>query len=234
MRKKAFVTAALLLSGFVFTSCHRTHTEMWEDTKTAKRYLNKGIQSLFGRHVDNREIAAAPKWKEEKEFMPLSDDARYMGGECASSSSPSSMREYPISKESPGDPGSPIPGIDGFVEPTGRLAAIFNNIQFDTDNYSVKGSDNLERLQAIASYLVNNPSTYVFIEGHADERGAASYNLSLGSKRSNSVRGYLIDHGVHPDQLFSISYGKERPLILSHDEEGWHKNRRAQFKIYER
>lgn len=226
MRKKVVVLFMLSLVG-ILSSCHRTHREVWEDTKTCKRYVGKGIQSLFGRHADHKEIAAVQRWKEEPEFMPMSDEARY-------SDFSSSMNEYPISKESPGDPGSSIPGIDAFREPSGKLAAIFNNVHFEVDNYIVKGTENLETLHAIADYLKNNPKTYVFVEGHADERGAASYNLSLGSKRSNSVRGFLIDQGAHPDQLFSISYGKERPLSLEHDDLAWNQNRRAQFKIYER
>ncbi len=232
MKYKALVIL-LPLIGTLFTSCHRSTNELWEDTKTAKRYMGKGIQSLFGRHSSSRELALGPKWKEEQEYMALSDDARYMGGndQCGSSSS---MRDYPISKESPGDPGSAIPGIDAFSEPSGRLAAIFNNIHFETDGYTVKGSENLQTLHAIAAHLTSNPGTYIFVEGHADERGAASYNLSLGAKRSNSVRCFLIDQGVSPDQLFSISYGKERPLALGHDDTSWDQNRRAQFKIYEK
>jgi peptidoglycan-associated lipoprotein len=237
MKYKTLILLPLL--GLAFTSCHRSHREVWEDTKTAKRYVNKGIQSLFGKHADNHQIAKGPKWKAEPEFMPLSDDARYSGpgsseSDFASSSLSSGMKDYPISRESPGDPGSSIPGIDGFSEPSGKLAQIFNTIHFETDGYTVKGSENLDTLHAIAEYLKSNPSTYVFVEGHADERGAASYNLSLGSRRSNGVRGYLIDQGVHPDQLFTISYGKERPLALGHDDAAWQENRRAQFKVYER
>lgn len=237
MKYKTLILLPLL--GLAFTSCHRSHREVWEDTKTAKRYLNKGIHSLFGRHSDNQQIAKGPKWKAEPDFMPLSDDSRYQGAgnsgsDFASSSIGSGMRDYPISKESPGDPGSAIPGIDGFSEPSGRLAQIFANVHFETDGYTVKGSENLDTLHAIADHLKNHPTTYVFVEGHSDERGAASYNLSLGSRRSNSVRGYLIDQGVNPDQLFTISYGKERPLALGHDDTSWQENRRAQFKVYER
>jgi peptidoglycan-associated lipoprotein len=229
MKNKALLVAVLSLTSILFTSCDRSHREVWEDTKTAKRYMNKGIKSLFGRHEGTKEIVAAPKWKEEPDFLPLTDDDRYQGG-----STMAGMRDYPISRESPGDPGSSIPGIDAFHDPSGQLAALFRNIRFETDQYTVKGTENLESLHTIAEYLKSHPGTYVFVEGHADERGAASYNLSLSAKRSNSVRGFLIEQGVNPDQLFSISYGKERPLSLEHDEMAWQQNRRAQFKLYER
>ncbi len=79
-----------------------------------------------------------------------------------------------------------------------------------------------------------HPNIYIFIEGHTDERGPQAYNLALGSRRANTVRNLLINEGVDPDRLFTISYGKERPVILERHEEGWAKNRRGEFKIYER
>lgn len=218
----------ILSTAVLMASCHRSSKVMWEDTKTCNRYMKKGIQSLFGKHDGQRPIASIPKWeKEEPAFLTLNDDSRYQ-------SSVSGMHDYPIAKDSPGDPGSPIPGIDNFATPAGKLAELFRNIHFDTDHYTVNGTENVETLHAIADHLIKNPNLYVFVEGHADERGPASYNLSLGSKRCNSVRGFLIEQGVNPDQLFTISYGKERPLVQNHDETSWAVNRRAQFKVYER
>lgn len=225
MKNSLVVLLALSLTPLA-TSCHRTSCEAWEDTKTAGRYMNKGLGSFFGRHDDRYRIGSKPRWQAESEpdFLALSDDARY---------SDPSVKEYPISRESPGDPTSALPGIDGFVAPTGELAALFNNIQFETDSYTIKGSENVETLYKISEHLKHHTGMYVFVEGHADERGAASYNLSLGAKRASSIRCYLIDQGVNPDQLFTISYGKERPLVMSHDDAGWQMNRRGQFKLYE-
>lgn len=80
----------------------------------------------------------------------------------------------------------------------------------------------------------SHPNTYVFVEGHCDERGPEAYNLSLGAKRGNAVRNLLINEGVDPDHIFTISYGKERPLVFEHHEEAWAQNRRAEFKVYNR
>jgi peptidoglycan-associated lipoprotein len=56
----------------------------------------------------------------------------------------------------------------------------------------------------------------------------------LGARRANAIRDMLVNNGVHPDHVFTISYGKERPLILDHHEEAWAQNRRGEFKIYVR
>lgn len=193
--------------------------------------MGKGFRSFFGKHGDSGEYARYyEQWETDhfadlnQEYIPLAD----------TESPQLSIKEYPISHESPGDPGSKIPGIEKFADPTGELAQLFSKIHFETDHYAVKGSENVATLRSIANYLSRHPKTYVFVAGHADERGAAAYNLALGSRRANAVRAFLIDNGVNPDQLFAISYGLERPIALGHDESAWHKNRRAEFKLYER
>ncbi|MCH9609743.1 MAG: Peptidoglycan-associated lipoprotein [Chlamydiales bacterium] len=225
MKKQLVVLLGVTL---LSTACHRTGREAWEDTKTCSRYVGQGFRTLFGNHSEGNEYVSYNNWYEDAEYDPMiADNESY---------SPLEMDDFtpPISKESPGDPGSPIPGVEGFSTPQGALATLFANIHFDTDNYSIKGDDNYHYLHEIANYLTKNPSLFVFVEGHADERGAAAYNLALGSRRSNSVRTFLIQNGVSPDQLFTISYGKERPFVEGHDSTTWEQNRRAQFKTYER
>ena len=74
----------------------------------------------------------------------------------------------------------------------------------------------------------------MYVEGHTDERGPEAYNLSLGTRRANSVRTLLIQKGVDLNQVHTISYGKERPDDNSHTPDAWSKNRRAEFKIYQK
>jgi len=72
------------------------------------------------------------------------------------------------------------------------------------------------------------------IEGHCDERGTIEYNLALGERRANSVKNYLVNYGIDPNRLTTISYGEERPKDPRHNEEAWAKNRRVEFVIITR
>ncbi len=161
------------------------------------------------------------------DYTPMQDDP---------SQKALSFSDMPVkqAKESPGDPGSSIPGIDKFRDPSNfeGLASVFKLVHFPYNSHLVKGTENLQTLKSIANYLKSHKDTYVFVAGHCDERGAEAFNLSLGARRSNAVRGLLVHEGVDPNQVFTISYGKERPLVLGHDEEAWAENRRAEFKIY--
>ncbi len=85
-------------------------------------------------------------------------------------------------------------------------------------------NQNAELLKKYASWTIT-------IEGHADERGTAEYNLALGERRALSARNYLVSLGITADRLRTISYGKEFPFDPGHNEEAWAKNRRAHFVV---
>src|SRR5215217_4728470 len=88
-----------------------------------------------------------------------------------------------------------------------------------------------QALNANAEILKKYPSWVITVEGHADERGTAEYNLALGERRALSARTYLVSLGISSDRLRTVSYGKEFPFDPGHDEAAWAKNRRAQFVL---
>ena len=101
-------------------------------------------------------------------------------------------------------------------------------VYFPLDSYSLDDASRAV-LDANARLLRDRPDLTVRIEGHCDERGTVEYNMSLGEKRADSVRDYLVAAGVSQSRLSTISYGKERPMVDGHDEATWSKNRRAEF-----
>lgn len=94
----------------------------------------------------------------------------------------------------------------------------------DQSSLSAEAQDILSK-QAV--WLMENAEYSAIIEGHADEQGTREYNLALGARRASSVQNFLIDRGVSPARLKTISYGKERPLAICSDETCYTQNRRA-------
>jgi peptidoglycan-associated lipoprotein len=88
-----------------------------------------------------------------------------------------------------------------------------------------------QALNANAELMKKYATWIVTIEGHADERGTAEYNLALGERRALAARNYLVSLGVPADRLRTVSYGKEFPFEPGHDENAWSKNRRAHFVV---
>jgi peptidoglycan-associated lipoprotein len=101
--------------------------------------------------------------------------------------------------------------------------------------YELDSSDltpaNQKALDENAVLLRRYASWTVTVEGHADERGTAEYNLALGERRAIAARAYLVSLGIAADRLRTISYGKEFPFDPGHDEAAFAKNRRAHFVI---
>lgn len=232
---------ALGLSLGSMTGCYRNSDQVWDDSKSAGRHVSRGLRTMGGKHGDSRAIQSRDQFMAVDDccysnndgyvgdFVPLSDQ---------SYDSEVAMADY-VSRqpnETPGDPGSTIPGISSFQDPSmnSTWAAIFRNINFEYNSNLVKGQDNLETIRAVSNYMKRNPNVYVFVEGHCDERGPEAYNLALGSRRSNAVRNLLLQEGVNSDNIFTISYGKERPLFHDQNDDSHYQNRRAEFKIYQR
>ncbi|MBW2331850.1 MAG: OmpA family protein [Deltaproteobacteria bacterium] len=82
-----------------------------------------------------------------------------------------------------------------------------------------------EILRYKAEWLMAHPAVTVIIEGHCDERG----NMALGNRRAESVKRFVVDLGIAPERVTTVSYGEERPLDPRHNEEALAKNRRAHF-----
>jgi peptidoglycan-associated lipoprotein len=106
--------------------------------------------------------------------------------------------------------------------PVSRERSVF----FDFDEFAIKSEyAGLIRLQG--NYLVSKPALAIKIEGNSDERGSPEYNLALGQRRAEAVLKALEIYGVKTAQLEAVSWGKERPRALGHDETAWAENRRA-------
>jgi peptidoglycan-associated lipoprotein len=82
----------------------------------------------------------------------------------------------------------------------------------------------------LKTVLSQYPNAVVIVEGHADERGSAEYNLGLSDRRATAAKEFLVQLGVPADRLKPVSYGKERPQCTESNEGCWQKNRRAHFE----
>jgi peptidoglycan-associated lipoprotein len=107
------------------------------------------------------------------------------------------------------------------------------DIFFDFDKSTMR-DDAKPNLNEDLQWLNANPTEQITIEGHCDERGTAEYNLGLGERRATAIRDYLVAAGIDAKRIKTVSFGKERPFVLGHDEAAWTWNRRAHFVVGER
>jgi len=103
---------------------------------------------------------------------------------------------------------------------------IGDTVSFTTDSTELSGTAT-QILNGQAQWLQQYSNYPILIEGHADERGTREYNIALGAQRATVVKQYLISHGVNPNRIKTVSYGKERPVAVCPDISCWQQNRRA-------
>jgi len=96
--------------------------------------------------------------------------------------------------------------------------------EYDAWTLSESGRRALDRC---ARMMRERQALGVTIEGHCDERGTSEYNFSLGQRRAETARDYLVAAGIAAARIQVVSYGKERPFDIGHDERAWALNRRA-------
>jgi peptidoglycan-associated lipoprotein len=113
-----------------------------------------------------------------------------------------------------------------------RLASEVQDAYFDYDKYDIREDARsvlTRNADALKSILNDFPGQAITIEGHADERGSAEYNLGLADRRATAAKDFLVQLGVPADRLRQVSLGKERPQCTESNEDCWQRNRRAHF-----
>ncbi len=119
-------------------------------------------------------------------------------------------------------PGS-MSGANALRDPNSPLSR--RSVYFDFDSFSVK-DEYRPLIEAHARYLAGNGAARMTIQGNADERGSREYNIALGQKRADAVKRMMEVLGARDSQIETVSFGKEKPKAIGHDESAWAQNRR--------
>lgn len=149
-------------------------------------------------------------------------------GGTASSAPAEPVAAPPVAAPAVDSPSSPPPAPAVAQAPKAPELTAVKDIFFDFDQAMIR-DDSKKTLADNVLWLKTNPAAKVTIEGHCDERGSSEYNLALGERRARVTRDFLVAAGIEANRVNTISFGKERPFVLGHDESAWKWNRRAHF-----
>ena len=132
----------------------------------------------------------------------------------------------------PNAPGPVSGGNLGAAAPGSEQDFVVNvgdRVYFDLDSYSIR-SEAYPRLDAQVAWLQRYPNVAVRIEGNADERGTAEYNLGLGDRRANAAKQYLNTINVGADKIELLSKGS-LDAVKNADDGQAAKDRRVELVI---
>ncbi len=126
----------------------------------------------------------------------------------------------------PPPPPPPAPRPDPPPQPA--PASTLQPIYFDLNKSNIRPEAE-KTLKQNLEWFRQNPGKKVSIQGNCDPRATEHYNISLGKKRAEAVKHYLISHGVDAKLLDAVSFGKELSTCRGKDESCWAKERRVDF-----
>ncbi len=78
-----------------------------------------------------------------------------------------------------------------------------------------------QRMNHLAQFLVDNPELNIRLDGYADPRGDAGYNLLLSEERVASVASLLQQQGVVRDRIVMQSHGASQSSAKEGDYDGY-------------
>lgn len=107
---------------------------------------------------------------------------------------------------------------------------VLRNVFFETDEFVLKPESKVE-LNKLITFLEQNPTVKLEVEGHTDNQGNNAHNRELSNQRAKSVYVYLTTNGIEVERLQFKGYASDRPIADNETEEGRANNRRTSVKI---
>ena len=103
-------------------------------------------------------------------------------------------------------------------------------VYFDFDKSDITPNSKLA-LNKLIQIFKEYPETNLLVEGHTDDKGADSYNLSLSERRAMAVGNYLKANNIAASRLTINWYGETQPKIENTNDANRAENRRVEFAI---
>lgn len=116
--------------------------------------------------------------------------------------------------------------------PTVTERIVLRGVNFDFDKFAIR-SDAAVILDEALRILADRSGVRLRVGGHTDWTGTDAYNQGLSERRANSVRDYLVAHGIDPGQFTTAGFGESQPISTNDTREGRALNRRVELNVLE-
>jgi OOP family OmpA-OmpF porin len=110
------------------------------------------------------------------------------------------------------------------------LLLTLGDVLFEYNRADLK-SGAMQKLYPLITFLQENPTRNVVIEGHTDNIGSDAYNQDLSERRAEAVRDFLLQNGIRAERVTAQGRGKSYPVASNDTEVGRQQNRRVEITI---
>lgn len=104
------------------------------------------------------------------------------------------------------------------------------NLEFESGAATIN-KNSYDMINNIVDYMKKSDNIVLEISGHTDNVGEEESNKILSLERANSVKKFMLNHGINENRIKTVGYGESKPIAENDSEEGRKKNRRTEFKI---
>ena len=105
-----------------------------------------------------------------------------------------------------------------------------NNVFFEKGQPTLM-QESYPELDRLVKLMKTYPSMVIELHGHTDYRGDPKLLFELSQKRVETVKKYLVEHGISPDRIKTKAFGGKYPVYKGNNEQMHKLNRRVEFKI---
>jgi outer membrane protein OmpA-like peptidoglycan-associated protein len=123
-----------------------------------------------------------------------------------------------------------VPNAKVYRVGEGIIVEFNDNILFGFDQSTLNENSKLNLNQLVA-VLNKYPDTNIEVQGHTDNTGTNTYNMSLSKRRASAVTTYIKNLGIASNRTSTKGYGETAPNYDNDTEENRAKNRRVEFLI---
>ena len=114
--------------------------------------------------------------------------------------------------------------------PPAKKKIVLRSVHFDFDKATLK-ADVKPILDEAVQVLTQEGSVDIIVEGHTDSVETDQYNLGLSRRRAETVRTYLLDHGIAKSRITAEGMGESKPVASNDAADGRAQNRRVELHV---
>jgi len=114
--------------------------------------------------------------------------------------------------------------------PVVKKQIVLRAVNFDFDKATLR-PDAMPVLDEAVRILKAEPNTSIVVVGHTDSIGTEQYNMKLSERRANTVRDYLVKHGIAASRITAEGMGESKPVASNDTADGRAQNRRVELHV---
>lgn len=106
-----------------------------------------------------------------------------------------------------------------------------DHIQFERGKHYLL-PESFPELDKVIRLMQKHPTMEIELEGHTDNTGSSSKNLTLSKRRVTTAKNYICEYGkISEFRIKTKAFGESQPIAGNDTEENRAKNRRVEMKI---